>query len=493
MNDDVTTRVAQNTLFILVAQITNIILQMAYLIFAARYLGNTQFGKLSFAMAFTQMFLAATDLGLFNYVVRETSRKKEEAQRYFVNLFALKFFLGFCVVCIITSAILILGYPTDTMLTTHLLGLGLCLFSLNTTFHAIFQSHERLKYISITMMMYFAVNISLSIIALLMGKNIITMACMNCIAGGVVFITNTIILCKYFFIPRITFDISFCKEMLLYSLPIGIGAISWSFYNRIDTTLLSIMKGDVSVGEYTAAYRLTNTLAFIPNAYLSAIFPIMAKQYHGEFTPILNALCQKSCRLMIITAFPIALVISLSAPSIIELMYGKSYTNATNPLRILSWAILFTFVNHVFSYVLISTFKTSKEYTLYALLGLILNVTCNCILIALFDLNGAAVSTVVTEAFIFILYYRSITKKGFRIPLLQLTAKPFLASLPIVGIIYFLDIKNIAIIITLSLVIYCLTLIMIKGIQQDELKYILSILKDLRLGKAKQTHHKSFR
>ena len=60
--------------------------------------------------------------------------------------------------------------------------------------------------------------------------------------------------------------------MLSYSLPIGIGAVCWSFYNRIDVTLLSFMKGDVSVGEYTAAYRLTNTLVFIPSAYMSAIF-----------------------------------------------------------------------------------------------------------------------------------------------------------------------------------------------------------------------------
>ncbi len=483
MDTNSKTRVIQNTLFILIAQVTNILLQMVYLVAAARYLGNIQFGKLSFAMAFTQMFLPVTDLGLFNYVVRETSQKKEEVQRYFSNLFALKFFLGFCVLFIITSIIVILGYPADTIIATHLLGLGLCLFSLNTTFHAIFQSHERLKYISITMMIYFAANVSLSIIALLTGRNIITLACINCIAGSIVFITNTIILCKYFFIPKITFDIPFCKEMLLYSLPIGIGAISWSFYNRIDTTLLSIMKGDISVGEYTAAYRLTNTMTFIPSAYLSAMFPVMVRQYHGESTPLLNALCQKSCRLMLIIAFPIALVFSLSAPSIIEFLYGKSYINATAPLRILSCTTLFTFVNHVFSYVLISTFKTSKEYTLYAVLGLILNVMCNCLLIPIFDLNGAAVSTVITEVFILMVYYRSIMMKGFYIPLPQLALKPFLASLPVIWIIYTFNIKNIFVITSLSLVIYCSVLIMIKGIQQNELKEIINILKDFTLSK----------
>jgi len=66
MDTTTKTRIVQNTVFVLIAQITNIFLQMVYLVVAARYLGNVQFGKLSFAMAFTQMFLAVTDLGLFN-------------------------------------------------------------------------------------------------------------------------------------------------------------------------------------------------------------------------------------------------------------------------------------------------------------------------------------------------------------------------------------------------------------------------------------------
>ena len=478
MDTNSKTRIVQNTVFVLIAQITNIFLQMVYLVVAARYLGNVQFGKLSFAMAFTQMFLAVTDLGLFNYVVREISKKSEEAQQYFANLFVLKLFLGLCVLTIIAFILSVLHYPRDTLITTYLLSLSLCLFSLNTTFHAIFQSYERLQYISMTMMLFFVVNVSVGIIALLMGKNIIALACINCIAGIVVFITNLFILCRKFFIPKLMINIPFCKEMLSYSLPIGIGAVCWSFYNRIDVTLLSFIKGDVSVGEYTAAYRLTNTLVFIPSAYMSAIFPIVAKQYIDVPTPLLNTLCQKSCRLMFIIAFPIAMILTLSAPTIIDLLYGKIYCNAVNSLRMLSWTIIFTFISNVFGYLLISTFKTSKEYTLYALLGLVLNVGCNCILIPILDLNGAAISTVITEVFILMLYYRSIMKKGFCVPLLQLAIRPFLASLPIIGTVQFLDTKNIFVVVSVSLITYFSILIVIKGIQQDEIKGVWAILKN---------------
>lgn len=488
MNTGIKTRVVKNTLFVLVAQITNILLQMLYLIVTARYLGNVQFGKLSFALAFTQMFLPVTDLGLFNYVVREISRKlglvnseqeRDIVNRYFVNLLASKAFLGLCVLTLIASLVLILGYPTDTILAVYLLGIGLCLYSLNTSFHAIFQSYERLVYISVTMILFFAVNVLLSCLALFMGKDIIALAVIHCIAGIVMFVANLSILCKKFFLPKLTINIHFCREMLIYSIPIGIGAVSWSFYNRIDATLLALMKGDASVGEYTAAYRLTNTLAFIPSAYLSAVFPIIANQYNDKPNLLLSKLCQKSCRFMFIIAFPLAFVLAANAPAVVELLYGKTYLNSVISLRILSCTILFTFVSSVLGYLLLSTYKTSREYTLYAILGLIINIFCNCLLIPRFDLHGAAISTVITECCIFMFYAWSITQKGFRLSIVQSAVRPLLACLPAVCIAFVFDIKNIFVFVPLSFIIYAIALFTFGGIQRSELREITSILKGL--------------
>ena len=198
MDTTTKTRIVQNTVFVLIAQITNIFLQMVYLVIAARYLGNVQFGKLSFAMAFTQMFLAVTDLGLFNYAVRGDLQEKGGSPSVFYKSFCTKITLGN--LCFNYHSFYNINFKLspDTIITTYLLSLGLCLFSLNTTFHAVFQSYERLQYISITMILFFIVNVLLGIIALLMGKNIITLACINCIAGIVVFITNLFILCKKF-------------------------------------------------------------------------------------------------------------------------------------------------------------------------------------------------------------------------------------------------------------------------------------------------------
>ena len=467
-------KVTKNTLFILSAQVINILLQMVYLIFAARLLGNIQFGKLSFVIAFTQMFLAVVDFGLFNYCVREIAKKKEEANSYFVNLFLLKLIFGMSVLGMMVIIVKSLGYPAEIIITTLIFGVGLLLFSLNTVFHAVFQSFEKLKYISITMVVFFGINVTLSIIVLVMGKDIVTLACVNCLAGGVAFFINLIILLKKFFVPKLSIDLQFCKQMLFLAMPIGIGAICWSFYNRIDVTLLSYIKGDVSVGEYTAAYRLVNTLAVIPHAYLSAVYPIMARYNTDKL--YLNDLCRKSCRLMIAIAFPVVIALNLFAPQLIEVLYGTEYSNAISSLRILSGAVIFIFISNIFGYLLISTFKTSKEYTLYAIMGLGLNIACNCFLIPLYDLKGAALSTVITEVFILGMYYRSALKLGFCVDLTALIAKPLIVTVCLLCFVYLLGIKSIF---TLSLLMmsYLMIIMKMKVICWQEIKEAVNILK----------------
>jgi len=69
-------RIAKNTSVLLVAQVASYLLAFFYIMYAARYLGPTSFGILSFALAFTGIFAAFGDLGLthFYHIVLTISR-----------------------------------------------------------------------------------------------------------------------------------------------------------------------------------------------------------------------------------------------------------------------------------------------------------------------------------------------------------------------------------------------------------------------------------
>jgi len=65
------------------------------------YLGDVDFGKYSFAFAFTGLFIGLSDLGLSIVTTREVARDKSQAEKYLGNIAILKFILSIFVIFLI--------------------------------------------------------------------------------------------------------------------------------------------------------------------------------------------------------------------------------------------------------------------------------------------------------------------------------------------------------------------------------------------------------
>jgi len=68
----------KNTFWLAVAEGVTRLLKLALLIYVARILGATEYGKFNFALAFVGLFAIFADLGLSQITTREFSREKEK-------------------------------------------------------------------------------------------------------------------------------------------------------------------------------------------------------------------------------------------------------------------------------------------------------------------------------------------------------------------------------------------------------------------------------
>ncbi|MGB2842408.1 MAG: oligosaccharide flippase family protein [Halobacteriota archaeon] len=68
--------IAKNTAALAISHIITSILGFFLLIYLARYLGEVGFGKYSFALSFTTLFVVFANLGMNNYIIRELARNK---------------------------------------------------------------------------------------------------------------------------------------------------------------------------------------------------------------------------------------------------------------------------------------------------------------------------------------------------------------------------------------------------------------------------------
>ena len=106
----------------------------------------------------------------------------------------------------------------------------------------------------------------------------------------------------------------------------------------------------------------------------------------------------------------------------------------------------------------------------------VVNIVLNLVLIPKLSLYGAAISTVVSELFYFAGYFFIISRNFGIISLSSVLAKPILASL-IMGIFLFYFDYNIFLSIPMGVLVYVLSMFLMKAADDEEIKMVKSVLK----------------
>ena len=134
-----------------------------------------------------------------------------------------------------------------------------------------------------------------------------------------------------------------------------------SLYYRLDTILLSKLASAAVLGWYGAAYRLFDTLVFLPSIVASAIlFPILA-QLSTQSRPSLRRAMAKGLDIILIVGMPISVGLFTLAEPIIRFIYRKpEFVNAVPALQWLAVGLLLLYVNSILSVTLVSLNEERK-------------------------------------------------------------------------------------------------------------------------------------
>jgi O-antigen/teichoic acid export membrane protein len=249
-------RIAKNSLVLLASNIISKILGFFYVMYIARYLGAEGFGILSFALAFTGIFSVFSDLGLGPLTVREVARDKSLAGKYLGNITVIKIFLVIITFGLIAITINLLGYPKQTIKVVYFLALSVILSSFSNIFNSIFQAYEKMEYQSIEQILSSILMLSGALFAISQGFSVVRLASIYFLVSAVILGYSFAVCAWKFSLPKLEVDWSFWKPTIKEALPFFLSAVVDIIAFKIDIIMLSMMKGDMVVGWYSAAYRL---------------------------------------------------------------------------------------------------------------------------------------------------------------------------------------------------------------------------------------------
>jgi len=390
--------VIRNTAVTLVAQAATVLCGLATTLVLSRHLGVERFGELNYLFAFYYFFLAATDMGTGQIVVREASQDRERAGDLIGATLLLK--LSAALVAVAVAWIVISVVDFSPRLRDGLFAFALILPLTALQFPIlIFQVTLRASTaaaIAITIRVAGLVLVLL-VVALDGGLRSIVAAI---VATEALCATLIWIVARRFVHLRVRADFALWKRVLRSSAALGASGLFVAVINRIDFVMLERMTDLRQVGIYAAAYKVTTMLESLPLIVMGSVFPLMSG-YASTDPARLRRIHRQAALGLAAIGVPLGLIVTVAAPLIVRVLFGPAFAETAPTLAVLVWATVFLYVAVTGGNLLISTGRERANLWICAS-GAALNVALNVVLIPRFGPLGAAFATSATFLFIMV-------------------------------------------------------------------------------------------
>lgn len=385
---------AQNTLFLTASSALQKVIAFVYYSYLARGIGPAATGKYNFALQFTGVFVLLMDFGLGPILTREGARHEQEVESIFRRILGLKIIL---IILSLGAMALVAGLglsqfnniDTTDLLLISLAGIVIVCDTLTFTFFSTFRALRNLTIESLAIIGY-------QIVILVCGYLVIshhlpTPYLVGALIAGSA--SNTLfaaVMLKWK--TKISFKPLFEKaafiQLLKLSIPFALAGVFFKLSSSVDSILLKVLSEDKFVGWYSLAYKLSFALTVLPGSFASSFFPVVAATYETHKEQ-LGKLFEKATMYMMVLSIPIAVGIFFLADDIIYSVYGEAWEASIVPLRILGFALIFTFWNYPVGNLLNAVNKQTLNTSNMGI-ALVVNIALNLLLIPRFTFIGAA-------------------------------------------------------------------------------------------------------
>jgi len=446
----------------------------------ARLLGSYSFGLYSFCLTIVTFFVIFTDFGLMstlvrflaNYMSKERYGKAGALARM---VFKYKAFLGIVVGFLISA----LSHPIagfvfnkpEAWFMVFLAGFVIIARSFYGFFYSLFSGLKDFKYVSLVQSLQMLFKFIFAVVLVLLGFE-----AFGAIVGvtlsflAVIVLSVLLIIRKYGFIlkkPKASIE---KRALLSFSAWVFVGSIAGTIFSLTDQMMISAMLPIENVGFYGIAITWKAAIVSLVPIASSVLYPYFSGAKNKEQ---LNMMFFNSLRYGAIFVFPLAFVLSAYAEPFILFLYKEPFLQAASVLRILTFISIFS----VLWGILMQYFNSIKRPDIATKVFsgvIVLNIILNYFLIQLYGIVGAAISTLFCGFIILIILF-SIT-----IFVKKLVFKPAIILNPLIasGAVYLVSLYflpyvtnyfNLAFYGALSLVVYFVIMLMIRGITKEDL------------------------
>ena len=253
----------------------------------------------------------------------------------------------------------------------------------------------------------------------------------------------------------------------IFAMSAGVGMVILGY---TDTLLLTYFSGLTSVALYNVALPTAKVLMYFPRSIAGILLPLVSELWAKNEKALIREGIESLYKYTVIVIIPLVFMILSFSDLLINLLFGKEYLLASNALKILSIGMIFAVLYAVNIDFFLGIGKPEIN-NLIVYSAALFNLAANIIMIPIWGIIGAAISTTISY---FIMMAVGVAKIRKYIPIkfpVKTWAKTFIA-----GIIFVFIILLLKWILALNAWIEAVIVLSISGLAYLALLFLLKIV-----------------
>lgn len=387
--------IGKNALLNIIRQSSSMFFSLLLMPYVTRVLGSENYGRYNYCASIVSYFSLISALGIGAYAIRELSALRTDnnkLNKLGSELFTLNIYTTLIAYFLLFITILIWNPNYEYKYLTIVISCEIVFQTISRDW--IYNVFEDFFYITFRTVLFQLLRLVAVLIFVKQKEDLWKYAIISCLCSATVGFISFIHSSKYI---KIQYEKVNLKKHIPPIIVIFSSSLVASIYMNSDLTMLGIMQGDDAVGIYKVATQVYGIIKAMLNAMVVVMIPRMAYYANNNNDQELKMIVEKALRFLALLLFPTLFGLFMVSKEVVYIIAGEEYISAVEPLRILSFALMFATVGNILlSGILVSIHKEKKSL-LITTFSAMTNVVLNLFMIPLASYVGTAYTTLLSE------------------------------------------------------------------------------------------------
>lgn len=385
----------KNAGWLIAGKIVQIIVGFIISIFTARYLGPSNYGVINYAGAYVAFFTAFCTLGINSVIIKDFVENPDDEGKSVGTSIILR------AISSLLSSIMIVGIVSivdkgerETIIVSALCSFAL-VFQAFDTINYWFQAKYKSKVTAIATLIAYTITALYRVVLLVTQMSVVWFA----LASAIDYMIVAIVLLEVYKCkkgPVFSFSWNKGKSLLKSSYHYILSGMMVAIYGRTDILMLKHMLDESAVGYYSLACTINGMWVFVLQAIIDSMYPTIISLYQSGDKRAFERKNKQLYSIIIYISVVVAILFIVFGEFAIVLVYGKEYAPAANPLKVVTWYTIFSYLGVARNAWIVCT--NNQKYLKYMYFGAaIMNVILNLIFIPIWGMVGAASASLCTQ------------------------------------------------------------------------------------------------